>query len=142
MPDKKMNDNNTEEQARGRKLFLIDGVMASSEANTFMGNLLTAFALALGATDSQIGGLTTARNIGGFAQLITNYLLQRLGSKKHLFYWTFSVSRTIKAIIAFLPIVPLAFISQNSVWWLIGLMLIVSSGDSITLVLKKTWLLS
>jgi MFS family permease len=134
-----MNDN-TEEQARSRRLFLAEGVMASSEANTFVGNLLTAFALALGASDRQIGTLTTARSLAGFTQLVTDHLLQRLGSKKRLFYWTFGISRTIRVMVAFLPIVPLAFISRNSVWWLIGLMFLVSSGDSITLVLKKTWL--
>ncbi|MEK7398294.1 MAG: MFS transporter, partial [Candidatus Poribacteria bacterium] len=135
-----MNDNNKEEQARSRRLFLVDGVMASSEANTFMGNLLTAFALALGSSDRQIGFLTTARNLAGSVQLITNHLLQRLGSKKRLFYWTFSISRTVRVIISFLPIIPLVFISQNPVWWLIGLMFIVSSGDAITMVLKKTWM--
>ena len=55
--------NNKDEQAQGRRMFLIEGVMASSESNTFMGNLLTAYALAIGSSERQIGLLSTARNL-------------------------------------------------------------------------------
>jgi MFS family permease len=137
----KMTDTkNNDEQAQGRKMFLIEGIMASSEANTFMGNLLTAYALAIGSSDRQIGMLSTARNLAGFAQLLTSHILQRIGSKRRLFYHTFGISRTIRIIVAFLPTIPLAFVSNDIAWWLITLMFLVSAGDSITLILKKTWM--
>lgn len=135
-----MIEKNKDEKARGRRIFLIEGVMASSEANTFMGNLLTAYALAIGSSERQIGILSTARNLAGFAQLLTNHLLQWIGSKRRLFYHTFGASRTIRVIVTFLPIIPLAFVSNNVAWWLIALMFLVSGGDAVTLILKKTWM--
>jgi len=131
---------NKDKQAQGRRMFLIEGIMASSEANTFMGNLLTAYALAVGSNARQIGILSTARNLAGFTQLLTNHVLQRIGSKRRLFYHTFGISRTIRVVVAFLPMIPLAFVSDNLAWWLIALMFMVSGGDAITMVLKKTWM--
>ena len=132
--------NNEDQQATGRKIFLAEGVMANTEAKTFMGNLLTAFALVIGANDRQIGMLNTVRNLSGFFQLLTDHLLQRLGSKRRLFLYSVGTSRSFRVVVAFLPAISLAFVRNNVVWWLIALMFIVGCGDAITMVLRKTWM--
>ena len=75
-----------DKQAYGRKLFLIEGTLASIAMRSFIGSILTAFALALGANEGQIGFLTSARRLAGFAQLLTNHLLERIGGKRRLYY--------------------------------------------------------
>jgi len=129
-----------ETRARGRKLFLIEGILSPFSLRTFMGNLMIAFALALGCSEGQIGILTSARRFAGFTQLLTNYCLVRTGSRRRLSQYVFGVSSTVRVIIALLPSIPLAFISKNPVWSLIFLISIIGSMDAISLVLKNTWM--
>ncbi len=129
-----------EKEAHGRKLFLIQGVLEPFSIRTFMGNLMTAFALALGSSNQQIGTLTSARRFAGFMQLLTNHFLIKTGSRRCLSQYIFGVSSTVRVIIALLPSIPLAFVSQNAVWYLISLMFIIGSADAMGLVLKNTWM--
>ena len=129
-----------ETKLRGRKLFLLEGVLSTFSRRTFMGNLMIAFALALGCNEWQIGILTSARRFAGFTQLLTNHFLVRTGSMRRLSQYVFGVSGTVRTIIALLPSIPLAFISKNAAWWLIFLISIIGSMDSIGLVLKNTWM--
>lgn len=105
-----------------------------------MGNLLTAFALALGSTERQIGILTSVRRLAGFAQLFTNHLLERIGSKRRLYYCVFGTSRTVIVLVALLPTISLVSAFHNVIWWLISLIFIIGCVDAIGIVLKKTWL--
>ena len=114
--------------------------MASSAAQGFIGNLMTAFALALGSNERQIGILTSARRLAGFTQLFTNHLLERIGSKRNMYYCVFGTSRTVRLIIALLPTIFFFIASHNLIWCLILLMLLASCADAIGIVLKKTWL--
>ena len=107
---------------------------------SFIGSILTAFALALGANEGQIGILTSVRRFAGFTQLLTNHLLTKLGSKRRLFFCSYGASRTAKVLVALLPGITLAFVSHNIVWWLISLIFIIGCGEAIGLVLKKTWM--
>ncbi len=129
-----------DKQAYGRKLFLIEGTLASIAMRSFIGSILTAFALALGANEGQIGFLTSARRLAGFAQLLTNHLLERIGGKRRLYYCAYGTSRTVRLLIALLPSIPLAFISHNAIWWLVFMLSIIGCTESIGLVLKKTWM--
>jgi MFS family permease len=127
-------------QAHGRKLFLVEGVLSSIAMRSFIGSLMTAFALDLGANEGQIGAITSVRRVAGFAQLLTNHLMERLGSRRRLYYCVFGTSRTVRILIALLPSIPLAFVSQNVIWWLLFMILIIGCADSMGLVLKKTWM--
>lgn len=101
---------------------------------------MTAFALTLGSSDRQIGILTSLRCLAGFAQLFTNHLLERIGSKRNLYYWSFGTYRTVGLFIATLPTIALVFGFHHITWWLIALMFIISCADAIGTVLKKTWM--
>jgi len=129
-----------EKEAYGRRIFLIESILSPFAIRTFMGNLMTAFALVLGASERQIGILTSARRFAGFMQLLTNHFLMRTGSRRRLSQYIFGVSRTVRVIIALLPSIPLIFVSQNAVWYLIFLTFIIGSVDSMGLVLKNTWM--
>jgi len=129
-----------EKEARGRKLFLIEGILSPFSLRTFMGNLMTAFALALGSNEQQIGILTSARRFAGFTQLLTNHFLMRTGSRRRFSQYIFGASSTVRIIIALLPSIPLIFVSHNTVWCLIFLIFIIGSTDAIGLVLKNTWM--
>ena len=129
-----------ETKARGRKLFLIEGILAPFSIRTFMGNLMTAFALALGSNEQQIGILTSARRFAGFMQLLTNHFLMKTGSRRRLSQYIFGVSGTVRVMIALFPSIPLAFVSRNAVWYLISLIFIIGSVDAMGLVLKNTWM--
>lgn len=129
-----------EEQAHGRKLFLIEGILASFASQRVIGRIMTAFALTLGANEGQIGILASARRLAGFSQLLTNHLLERIGGKRRLCYCVYGTSRTVRLLIAFLPSIPLALISHNAIWWLIFMMFVIGCANSMGMVLKKTWL--
>ncbi|MFC1715377.1 MFS transporter [Candidatus Poribacteria bacterium] len=129
-----------DKQAYGRRLFLLEGTLASSATRSFVGSIMTAFALALGANEGQIGILTSVRRFAGFTQLLTNHLLERFGGKRRLYYSTFGVSRTVRFLIVFLPSIPLAFVSHNAIWWLISMLFVIGCADSIGIVLKNTWM--
>ena len=129
-----------DKQAYGRKLFLLESIPASFVGRSFFGSIMTAFALALGANEGQIGTLASVRRLAGFAQLFTNHFLEQIGSKRRLYYCVSGASRTVKLLIALLPTIPLAFVSNNVVWWLLFVMFIMGAADSMILVLKKTWM--
>ena len=131
---------NKPDEENGRKLFLIEGVISSSTTRAFTGDLLTAYALALGSNERQIGMLSTARHFASFAQLLTSYFLEKTGSKRLLFYYVFGITNTIRLLVPVLSVIPFIFVHQNIVWCLIALMFLISSGESIILVLKKAWM--
>ena len=129
-----------DKQAYGRKLFLIEGVLASSATRTFAGSIMTAFALALGASEGQIGIIASARRVAGFAQLFTSHFLERIGGKRRLYYSVFGTSRLFRIFVVFLPSIPFIFVSNNAVEWLIFMVFVVGCMESIGIVLKKTWM--
>jgi MFS family permease len=106
----------------------------------FTGDLMTAFALALGFNDRQIGTLTSTRRLAGFTQLFTNQLIERIGSKNHLYYYLFGTYYTVGIFVAILPTIAILLSIKNTVFWLIFLMFIISCAESIGLILKKTWM--
>jgi MFS family permease len=101
---------------------------------------MTAFALALGANEGQIGIITSARRIASFYQSLTNHLLERIGGKRPLYYCVYGGSRTVRLLVAFLPSILLALVSHNTIWWLVFMLFVIGCADSIGMVLKKTWL--
>ena len=119
-----------DKQAYGRKLFLLESIPASFVGRPFMGDIMTAFALALGANEGQIGTLVSVRRLAGFAQLFTNHFLEQMGSKRRLYYYVSGASRTVRLLVALLPTIPLAFVSNNVVWWLLFIMFIILEFDS------------
>ncbi len=129
-----------DKQAYGRKLFLLESIPASFAGRSFFGSIMTAFALALGANEGQIGTLASVRRLAGFAQLFTNHFLEQIGSKRRLYYRVSGTSRTARLLVALLPTIPMAFVSNNVVWWLLFIMFIIGSADSMIVVLKKTWM--
>jgi len=105
-----------------------------------MGDLLTAFSLALGFDSRQIGLLNSVCRFAGFIQLFTNHLVDRIGSKKRLYYYLFGTHYFIGIIVALLPSIRAFFPFYNVVWYLISLMFIINCVDSIGIVLKKVWM--
>jgi len=127
-------------QTRGRKLFITEGIVSSIATHSFIGDLLTAFALALGFNEHQIGSLTSTRRLAGLIQLFTNHLVEQVGSKSRLYSYLYGTHYTIGILVALLPTLTSLFSFQSPTYWLISLMFIITCTDSIGLVLKKTWM--
>jgi len=70
-----------------------------------IGVIFTGFALALGASNRQIGFLMGAMPLGSVAQLFASYIIQRTGRRRQLFMTSYLVSRSLWLLVILVPFV-------------------------------------
>ena len=94
-----------DERARGLRLVLWDGV-ASQAMLTFTGGaFLVAFALQLGATNTQIGLLSAIPTLANVFQLLSVWLTQRF-ARRQIVVFTSTLGRAMFFVIALIPWLP------------------------------------
>jgi len=98
---------------RGMRAFWFDGLLATT-SDAFYANYITLYLLALGATGTQIGWLTSiASLLGMLAPLPGAALTQRMGQRKRMVV-IFSVAFRLMLLLA--AIMPLVVEGQVAVW--------------------------
>jgi MFS family permease len=91
---------------RGLWVTVIAGALGSSFFQLILGTIFVGFALALGATNLQIGFLTAAMPLGGAAQLFAGSFIQRTGRRRQLFTLSYLASRSLWVLVIALPFLP------------------------------------
>ena len=79
------------------------GALGSAFFQLTIGVIFVGFALALGASNLQIGFLTSTMALGSMAQLFASYLIQRTGRRRLLFMTSFLISRLLWVPIILTP---------------------------------------
>ena len=103
---------------RGMRAFWFDGLLATT-SDAFYANYITLYLLALGATGTQIGWLTSiASLLGMLAPLPGAALTQRMGQRKRMVV-IFSVAFRLMLLLA--ALVPLFVEGQIAVWLVFAL---------------------
>lgn len=89
---------------RGRRLFWADGLVANI-SESFVANFTNPFALALGATNTQMGILSSITNLAAALALLPGARLdERIASRKRIVVWGSFVHRLLLIAIALLPL--------------------------------------
>ena len=103
---------------KGMKMFWWDGLLATL-SGAFVDTYVSLYALALGATSTQIGTLASASSfLGALTPLPGAALVQKLGHRKPLIVW---VSVLVRSLILLAALVPLFFTGYTAVYIVIGL---------------------
>ena len=109
------------------RLSVLDGAAYAAMAG-FTQNYITPFALALKATTAQIGLLSSFPNFAtAFSQLAAPALVERAGSRKAMIVPIVFVHAAMWLLVFLLPYL----FSGSGVWWLIGLLAVVTVCDAI-----------
>jgi len=90
---------------RGLWLSVLAGAFGGAFYQLTIGVIFVGFALALGASNRQIGFLTSTMALGSIAQLFGSYLIQRTGRRRLLFVTSFLISRSLWVLIILVPLV-------------------------------------
>lgn len=91
---------------RGLWVTVLAGALGSSFFQLILGTIFVGFALALGASNLQIGFLTATMPLGGAAQLLAGSFIQRRGRRRELFTLSYLASRSLWALVIVLPFLP------------------------------------
>lgn len=126
---------------RGLRLMLLDAGLISAMARlTGTGMVIVGFALALGASEFEIGLLAAGPMLGGMSQLLTDRILQRGESRKSVCLRMLTWGRLLKLLPVLLPMVPVLFVRDHRVVWLILIVSASSAFGSIGGVARLAWL--
>ena len=127
----------TESDAEVRRRDLRQIVWEGSLANIFIvltgGAFITGMALALGASDFEIGLLTALPYLAQSAQLLAPWFGERLGSRKKITLWGLLVGRQIWWLV-----IPLLFLGGG--WRLSVFLILVALSALATTAVVPTWL--
>jgi len=103
---------------KGMKMFWWDGLLATISA-AFVDTYVSLYALALGATNTQIGTLASASSfLGALTPLPGAALVRKLGARKPLIVWG---SLFVRSLILLAALVPLFFTGYTAVYLVIVL---------------------
>ncbi len=94
----------SDSQDTALRLSITEGCIATVMGSLAGGAFLTGFALYLGASDFQIGLLSSLPPLVSMIQLATHWLLRKTGERKKLTVWTMGLSRSLWLVIALLPV--------------------------------------
>jgi MFS family permease len=88
---------------RGARPLVLDGILSEAIGSLAGGAFLSAFALALGASQFQIGLLAALPPLGQILQIPAILIIRKLGERKRLALLALIISRLIWLLIAALP---------------------------------------
>lgn len=126
--------------ARSVRLSVAEGSLATSMGSLFSGVFLTGFALAIGATDVQIGLLFTLPSLCGVAQLAGSYWIERHGRSRGLCLWTTVLSRALYLPVLLIALLATGLSAQARVWWIVALMALSGGLSSLGGVAWLSWI--
>ena len=128
------------ELGRAMRLSITEGALACAMGTLTGGIFLTGFALALGASEFQIGLMAAMPTLANLAQLAGSYLIERGGKRKQLCVRSLAASRFLWLLVFLAPAALLVLPSQAIVWSLVALLAVTSVLNSIGGVGWLTWI--
>ena len=125
---------------RAMRLSITEGALACAMGTLTGGIFLTGFALALGASEFQIGLIAAMPALANVAQLAGSYLIERTGHRKRLCVGALTASRLIWLVILLAPLAGAAISQRAMVWTLIALLAITNTLNSVGGVGWLSWI--
>jgi len=104
-------------QRRGRGLLLVEAGFARCVGATMAGPFMTALVLAFGGQERRLGLATAAAHIGAAGMLLTNPVLNRIGSRRTFCLVSLGAVRTLRIVIAALPLLIYAGVGAERLYW-------------------------
>ncbi len=92
---------------RGQRLMLVESGLVAAMMASVSGLFLTGLVVELGGEAPHVGWLQSAMLIGGVFQVSTNWILDRVGSRKRFCLAALGTVRLLRAMIAALPLLAL-----------------------------------
>jgi MFS family permease len=111
---------------RGLRASLADAALSSTMTTLAGGVFLTGFALALGASQLQIGILAALPTLANVAQIAGSYFIERTGQRKSLCIAATAAGRAMWLAILSLPLVAAGLSGSAAVWCVV--LLLAGSG--------------
>ncbi len=118
---------------------IADGALATVMGSMTSGVLLAGLALALGASDLQMGILAGMPPFATVMQLLGSYLIERFGRRKRLCFWASLSARLLWLPMIAIPLLPLGIGGQTAVWGIAFVLVLVSCLNSIAGVAWLSW---
>jgi len=112
---------------RGRRRLLAEHAFASCVGATLTGPFLTALVLAFGGKELRLGLAIAATHIGSVGMLLTNPILNRIGSRRTFCLIWLGAVRGLRLVIAALPALIWAGLAPQSLYWPFAACVLVSS---------------
>ena len=125
---------------RAMRLSITEGALACAMGTLTGGIFLTGFALALGASEFQIGLIAAMPALANVAQLAGSYLIERTGHRKRLCVGALTISRLMWLVILLAPLASAAISARAMVWTLIALLAITNTLNSVGGVGWLSWI--
>ncbi len=128
-----------EEINEGLNKFIWTGALTTVMTSFMTGAFLTGFALLMGASDFQIGLLSSLPLFASLTQLSTEFILKRIGNRKKLCLYTLGASRLIRITFILLPIF-FGWLGDTRAWVIIFVLTISAGFGSIGSISWFSWI--
>jgi hypothetical protein len=103
--------------ARGRRMLLAENGFATALGTTLSGQFLTALVLAMGGGALELGVVVAAGNVGALGMLVTNPVLNHVGSRRRVCLFDLGIVRGLRIVIAAMPLLVYLQVGQRSLIW-------------------------
>jgi MFS family permease len=124
---------------RAMRWSIADGALATVMGTMTSGVFLAGLALALGASDLQIGILAGMPPFATIMQLLGSYLIERFGRRKRLCFWASLSARLLWLPMIAVAMLPFGMSGQTAVWGIAVILALVSCLNSIAGVAWLSW---
>lgn len=131
---------NSGQLGRAMRLSITEGALACAMGTLTGGIFLTGFALALGASEFQIGLIAAMPALANVAQVAGSYLIERTGHRKRLCVGALTTSRLLWLLVLMAPLASAAISQRAMVWTLIVLLAATNTLNSIGGVGWLSWI--
>lgn len=131
---------NSGQLGRAMRLSITEGALACAMGTLTGGIFLTGFALALGASELQIGLIAAMPALANIAQLAGSYLIERTGRRKRLCVGALTTSRLLWMLVLFVPLAAGVLSQQAVIWALIALLALTNGLNSVGGVGWLSWI--
>jgi MFS family permease len=125
---------------KGLHYAVVEIGFAGVMGNIMGGVILTGFALALGATDYQIGILAALPAITNLVQIHASYLVEKRGDRRGIVLASVWAGRSIWIPILLLPFIPIDWVSSHLMSIFLGLILLYYISNSTVGLAFLSWL--
>lgn len=126
---------------RGRRLLLTETAFARCVGATLSGLFITGLIDALGGGPLELGVALAAGHVGSMGMLLANPILNRIGSRKVFCLIALGVVRSLRIVIAALPVLVYVGVDRSSLLWPIVACILVSAVFGMSAeIARRSWI--
>ncbi|HET6430383.1 MAG TPA: MFS transporter [Phycisphaerae bacterium] len=126
---------------RGRALLLAESPLATTLGMTLSGTFLTAMVVGFEGGVFEVGLATAAGALGAVGMLVSNPLINRIGSRRRFCLITLGVVRSLRMVISGLPLLVIVGWAPRSMYWpLVGCVLVSAMFGTAAEISRRSWI--